>query len=156
MQIRPFRFGDEMALADVFHSAVHHIAKKDYTQAQLHAWSPEVFDAQRWIARMRGINPYVVEDGERIVAYADVQSSGYIDHFFVSAPVAGRGVGTLLMKHLLAVAAAKSIPVLTSDVSLTAQPFFRKFGFTIEEQNTVVIGDVTLSNARMRKDLAPR
>jgi putative acetyltransferase len=42
---------------------------------------------------------------------------------------------------------------LFSDVSRTAQPFFERFGFLVSEHKTVVVGGVSLANARMTKDL---
>jgi putative acetyltransferase len=42
----------------------------------------------------------------------------------------------------------------SSDVSLTTQPFFRAFGFTIVERRTAVVRGVALENALMRKQLA--
>ncbi len=42
---------------------------------------------------------------------------------------------------------------LTSDVSLTAQPFFAHFGFQVVECRVAVIRGVTIPNARMRKEL---
>ena len=44
---------------------------------------------------------------------------------------------------------------LFSDVSLTAEPFFERFGFSIVERKNVVIGKVSLPNARMEKLLRP-
>jgi len=38
-------------------------------------------------------------------------------------------------------------------VSRTAQPFFERFGFLVIEHKTVVVGGLSLANARMRKDL---
>jgi putative acetyltransferase len=152
MHIRPFRIGDEPALHQVFLSAIHHIASKDYSPEQIQAWAPASLDQEVWITRMRGMSPFVVEREGRIVAYADLQPSGYIDHFFVSAAVARTGVGTMLMNHLQSVASAKGIPTLTSDVSRTAQPFFAKFGFVVVEQRTPAIRGVVVPNAFMRSD----
>lgn len=84
------------------------------------------------------------------VAYADVQISGYIDHFFVSGSCARQGVGTMLMQRILETATARNISVLTSDVSRTAQPFFARFGFVIVEQRATV----ALPNALMRREVA--
>ena len=61
-------FGDEIALHDVFRSAVRLIASRDYTAEQIDAWDPERIDLDAWIARMRTLRPYVVEDEGRIVA----------------------------------------------------------------------------------------
>ncbi len=153
MIIREFRIGDESALHQVFFSAIHQIATQDYTPEQINAWAPTEIDRDQWIKKMWSINPLVVEIAGKIVAYADVQSHGYIDHFFVSGTAARQGVGSLLMTHLQQLAAAQQIPVLTAQVSLTAQPFFTKFGFTIVEQRRPVVRGVLLTNALMSKNL---
>ncbi|MEA3139470.1 MAG: putative acetyltransferase [Gammaproteobacteria bacterium] len=51
---------------------------------------------------MREINPFVADLNGELVGYADVQSNGYIDHFFVSGKHPRRGIGSLIMKKILA------------------------------------------------------
>jgi putative acetyltransferase len=153
VKVRDFRIGDEPALYAVFYSAVHEIASQHYAPDQIDAWAPESPDMAIWTKRMQGIRPFVVECGGQIVAYADIQASGYIDHFFVSGPFSRRGVGTILMNRIHDAAQAQKIDRLTSDVSRTAQPFFRRFGFrTIEDREPVIRG-VMVPNARMEKQL---
>lgn len=154
MRVRSFRNGDESALHAVFLSAVHEIACADYTPEQLQAWAPRDLDQALWARRIQGIQPFVVENESGLVGYADVQPNGYIDHFFVAAPYARKGVGSMLMKHIHAAAHATSIKTLTSDVSLTAQPFFAKFGFEVVEQRSPVVLGLIVPNALMRKELA--
>ena len=151
--IRAFRSGDEAALYSVFHSAIHQIASRDYTAEQVAAWAPANGNDERWARRMQGIQPFVVTLDGDLVAYADVQPNGYIDHFFVAGACARRGVGTALMNHLHTAAQERRIAVLTSHVSITAQPFFERFGFTVVHQRSVVIDGVTLTNSLMRKPL---
>lgn len=88
---------------------------------------------------MRGINPFVVELDGRPVGYADIQPSGYIDHFFVSGRHARQGVGAKLMATLHDEAKRAQLGELTSGVSLTAQSFFAKSGFSIVENRMVEI-----------------
>lgn len=154
MNIRPFRIGDELQLHAVFRSSIHGLATRDYSPEQLDAWAPANLNHDLWRERMRGIQPFVVEYAGGLVAYADVQDNGYIDHFFVAAPHAGRGVGGMLMKYLHAVAVKRSTSILSSDVSRTAQPFFERFGFSVVEQRSPVIRGVAVPNAFMRKELA--
>ena len=90
MLVRRFCLGDEPALWRVFHSAVHLVAVRDYTSDQIRAWAPEDTDPALWRQRMEAINPFVVERDGQIVGYADLQSTGYIDHFFVSGTTQGR------------------------------------------------------------------
>jgi putative acetyltransferase len=87
------------------------------------------------------------------IAYADIQPTGYIDHFYVSALFVRQGVGSKLMHRLHDEAAAKGISVLTSDVSRTAQPFFKRWGFTIVKERQPVVRGIVIPNAFMRKEL---
>ena len=154
MLVRAFKNGDEPALQAVFYSAVHTIAAKDYAPEQLDAWAPHRPDWEAWTARMQALQPFVAEADGRIVGYADLQASGHIDHFFVSGKHARRGVGRLLMERLHARAAELGLARLFCDVSVTAQPFFERFGFHVVEHKSVITGQVSLPNARMEKALA--
>jgi putative acetyltransferase len=148
--VREFRAGDEPAPSGVFFSAVHEAACADYTPEQIEAWAPRECDSAAWAARMQGIQPFVAERGGVIVGYADVQADGYIDHFFVAASAARSGVGASLMRRMHQTAALCGTALLTSNVSLTARPFFEKFGFEVVEPQTVTVRGVALTNFRMR------
>ena len=81
IRVRRFREGDEAALFEIFHSAVHRIAVVDYTRRQIEAWAPRTLDALAWRDAMRTLAPFVALRGEQPVGYADLQGNGYIDHF---------------------------------------------------------------------------
>jgi putative acetyltransferase len=149
ISVREFRAGDEPALSAVFFSAVHEVACADYTPEQIEAWAPREYDCVAWAARMQGIRPFVAERGGVIVGYADVQPDGYIDHFFVAAGAARRGVGASLMRRIHQAAALRGAALLTSNVSITARPFFEKFGFVVVEPQTVTLRGVSMTNFRM-------
>lgn len=153
MNIRDFHIGDEASLYQVLHSAVHRVASRDYTPEQLNAWAPAEPDHEAWMIKMRALRPFVAEIEGVIAGYADLQASGYIVHFFVSADFPRRGVGRMLMDRIHEKAAHLGITQLTSDVSKTAQPFFTRFGFEIVEQRFPVRQGVTIPNALMRKTL---
>src|SRR5205807_4677105 len=59
IDLRDFRPGDEAALRAVFESAIHEVAIRDYTRAQVDAWAPRVHDTQAWAVRMRALQPFV-------------------------------------------------------------------------------------------------
>jgi putative acetyltransferase len=155
MPIRPFQPGDEPALYRVHREAIHRVASRDYNPEQIEAWAPARQDPGAWAIKMRNIRPFVAEVDGAIAGYADLQPSGYIDHFFVSADFPRRGVGRQLMERIHEEAARQGIAELTADVSRTAQPFFARFGFEIVEQRFPVRAGVTIPNALMRKHLTP-
>ena len=153
MEIRDFREGDAPALRAVFASAIHGTASAYYTAEQCAVWAPAEYDAAGWAERIAAIAPFVADDAGRILGYADVQDDGYIDHFFVAAEAGRRGVGSALMRRIHDAAAARDVTALYSNVSLAAQPFFKKWGFAIEAVQQVEVRGVTMTNARMRKEL---
>ena len=154
--MREFRIGEEALLRAVFFSSVHELASRDYSAAQLRAWAPRRYDHRHWARRMRSLRPFVAEVDGRVAGYADLQSSGYIHHFFVAGPHAGRGVGNALMAHLHAVARRRGIAELSADVSRAAEPFFARHGFVVERRGAVGMRGIAVHNARMRKRLASR
>ena len=153
--LREFRLGDEPALRVVFESAIHEVARRDYSQLQVDTWAPREYDADAWAHRMRGSAPFVASLDGRISGYADVQANGYIDHFYVAAWAGGQGVGGRLMQRILARAHELALAELTSRVSLTAQPFFAHFGFTVVEHRVFLVRGVEMRNASMRLTLRP-
>ena len=140
-------------LRRVFASSVHMLAARDYRPEQLAAWAPHDHDAAQWADRMQRIQPFVAELAGTVAGFADVQSSGYIELFFVSGDHAGRGVATALMAHLEASAQAQGVAALHANVSLRAERFFLASGFVIEVRQEVERAGVMLRNARMRKVL---
>ena len=155
MQLRRFLPGDEAALFRVYFSSIHEIASRDYTRDQVDAWAPFDLDPGLWRERVRKIDPFVVLEGLEIVGYADVQPSGYIDHFFVAGGHGGKGVGSLLMRRIHEEASTLKLAELTSDVSRTAQPFFLRHGFVVVEQRRPLRRGVAIPNALLRKSLSP-
>ena len=154
MHVRSYRPGDEVALWQVFHDAVHQLAVNHYSQVQLDAWAPQHPDWMAWRQRIQALKPFVaICANDSPMGYADLQANGYIDHFFVAPQYARQGVGRLLLAHIEQAARQNGLPELTADVSLNAQAFFAHFGFELQRRQTPVVRGIALSNARMRKTL---
>ncbi len=151
--LREFRSGDEPALRAVFESAIHGTARRDYSQRQVDTWAPRAYDPEAWAVRMRGLAPFVALLDGVIAGYADVQTNGYIDHFYVAAEAGHQGVGGALMRRLLGRADELGLSDLTSHVSITAQPFFAHFGFVVVEHRVFEVRGVQMRNVAMRKVL---
>ena len=152
-KIRVYQRGDEAALWQIYYQSIHETASADYTPEQVNVWAPSGCDLPQWAARIQRLAPFVALRGEEIVGYADVQPSGYIDHFFVSPSFGRQGVGTLLMRRIHEAALLQGIDHLFSNVSITARRFFEQWNFAVERAQTVHIQGVALNNYRMSKAL---
>jgi putative acetyltransferase len=153
-KVRAFQPGDEAALWQIYYRSIHETASADYTPEQVNVWAPSVCDLPKWAALIQRLAPFVALRGEEIVGYADVQPSGYIDHFFVSPSFGRQGVGTFLMRRIHEAALHQGIDHLFSNVSITARRFFEKWDFAVEQAQTVHIQGVALNNYRMSKVLS--
>jgi putative acetyltransferase len=153
LRTRRFQAGDESALFRVHRSAIESIASRDYSPEQIRAWMPTFEERDAWAQRVRALAPFVALDGEEVVGYADLQADGLIDHFFVSGHHPRRGIGALLMRRLHEEAAALGLQALHAHVSLSAEAFFRRFGFEVVERRLPVRRGLALPNALMRKRL---
>ena len=144
--IRKYQAGEEQMLWQLFCHTVRNVNTKDYTDEQVAAWAPEQYDAEYWVPRITKINPFVaVLEGE-IVGYADVQSNGYIDHFFCHHQHQGKGIGRTLLNHLIETAKSQGIEKLWADASETAKPFFERLGFIVIKAQVPTIRGVELTN----------
>lgn len=147
VSLRSFRDTDADALRRLLTETVRQINQRDYTAAQIAAWAPDDYDRQAWLTRLRQNQPIIAEVDGVIAGFADVQADGYIDHFFCSAAKQGKGVGRALMEHLL----AHEYPRFYANVSITARPFFERFGFRVVREQQVLIRGETLTNYLMEK-----
>ncbi|GIU02171.1 GNAT family N-acetyltransferase [Shewanella algidipiscicola] len=146
--IQAYYKGVELELFKVFTSAISETCSRDYTPEQIRAWLPLEYNAEKWRDRVEGINPYIAIYEGKIAGYADLQSDGYIDHFVVGAEYQSKGVGGALMEALIG---SSDLNRAYSHVSITARPFFEKYGFVVVGENTVSMRGVELKNYIMER-----
>ena len=153
MEIRKFRSGEEETLWNLFYNTVQNVNIQDYDENQIAAWAPDDLDLNIAIQKYRDIDPFVVVKSGKIIAYADIQPDGYIDHFYCHYAFQGQGVGKVLFATLVKVARENGILDMYSNVSITARPFFEAMGFSVEKEQMLKIQDQKLKNFRMIRKL---
>ena len=119
MEVRKFREGEEKELWKLFYSTIHNVNIQDYDKAQIAAWAPDDLDINVAIQKFREIDPFVVIQEGKIIGYADIQSDGYIDHFYCHHEFQGQGVGSALFATLEKEAKDNGILKMYSNVSLS-------------------------------------
>ncbi|WP_027695569.1 GNAT family N-acetyltransferase [Vibrio litoralis] len=151
--IRPYQPEDAATLWQLFFNTVRQINVRDYTQAQVEAWAEDKSDLTDWIEKMKSNQPFVAKINQHIVGYSDLQSDGYINHFFCHHQYQGCGVGKALMLHINQQAKQRNLTRLHADVSMTAKPFFEHAGFIVKEKQNVSLRGQLFTNYKMEKSI---
>ncbi|RYY29749.1 MAG: GNAT family N-acetyltransferase, partial [Sphingobacteriaceae bacterium] len=84
-----------------------------------------------------------------IAGFASITADGYLDVLFVHKDFQRRGVALSLLNQIKKVAHTPGINRITSDVSITARPFFEKQGFSIVAAQQVALNGVVFDNFKM-------
>lgn len=141
-------------MIELFKETVHRVCAHDYSPEQLRAWAPDFIDENLWEKRFLESYTILTVDSDKLLGFANLESNGNIDMFYVSAHAQGMGVGKTLMRDLENHARSFKWPKLTSDVSLTARKFFQHSGFQTEKEYIKTRDGVHFPNALMFKKLS--
>ena len=152
IDIRNYKIEDTETLMYIFYNSIHKSNIKDYSLEQVDAWAPKSnLKLEVWQERFKKNNPIVAIVDGKIVGFAEFRSDGYIDCFFIHHEWMGEGIGTALMKVIFIRAKKKKITRIFVDVSITAKPFFKKMGFIVLYEQTIIRKGVELINYPMEK-----
>jgi GNAT superfamily N-acetyltransferase len=144
---------DLHAVVALFGRSVREIASRDYTPAQISVWAPQDPDLSAWADRLSKGTVFVYEVDHEIVGFARVEESGYLDLLYVHPEFQRQGIARALFKQVLAWALRQGITRITSDVSITARPFFEHEGFQVVKSQVVERQGVTFHNFQMELDI---
>lgn len=156
MRMRDYRSADAAVLAEILHAAVHEIGGRDYTAAQLAAWSPAPLSAESFHSRVSdGRSVFVAVSAADVPrAFIELERDGHIDCFYCHPEVAGTGVGRLLFAHLKTAAIAARIPRLYVEASEAARRFLLREGFHVIARRDFERGGVEIHNYDMELRLS--
>lgn len=148
---RPYRAADLPAVAQLFRETIHTVNRRDYTPAQVEAWAPAQPELARWQQKLASEEVVVAETACELVGFCSGTAEGYLDFIFVHHAHQRKGIAQQLYdaceQHLRELGRAR----LHTQASVTAQPFFRRQGFTVVQHQTVNVRGVDLPNAVMEK-----
>jgi putative acetyltransferase len=151
--IRPYRPQDAGVLSAVFYASVRHIARRDYTEAQVRAWAPDRVWGDDWDKRRAATSTWVAECGREIAGFSDLGSDGHIDMLYVRPDFERQGIARALLLYIESVAKERGLSRLYTEASITARPVFEALGFHIVAEQTVTRDGVPMLNYRMVKSV---
>lgn len=154
MQIRLFRPEDAAQLAQLFHDTVREVNLRDYSIAQVQAWSPDDLYFRDWETICAQRFTYVADLAGLIVGFGELEADGHIDCFYCHKDYQRQGIGRAIYQVIEAKARELKIDRLFTEASITAKPFFQTLGFTIVAEQQVFCRGERFTNYRMEKSLS--
>jgi putative acetyltransferase len=126
---------------------------RDYSPEQIRAWAPRVYPDTFWRRRFRRYHVLIAEDGGSIVGFVELAPKGEIDCFYVQHDHQHRGIGAALMARIEREARSRGNTRLLADVSIIAEPFFRRMGFRVVRRQIKIYRNRAFKQAVMEKPL---
>lgn len=123
-EIRRYRDDEVDAVWAVFSASTRISVARDYHPDLIERWAPADRDMNQWGQRLEAKNPFVAVVENRIVGFAEIEESGFIDCFYVHPDFQGKGIGKALLATVEKVAIEEGAERLFANVSVTARTFF--------------------------------
>ena len=154
MNFRNAIISDLKEMQELYIETIKHVCKNDYNPAQIEAWISGVNNTDRWleVINTQFVLLAIIED--KIVGFGTLKNSNYIDFFYIHKDFQRQGIADKILTELEIEAKKHHSKTITSDISITAKPFFEKKGFVVKaEQRNIRLG-VELVNYKMEKYLS--
>ena len=114
---------------------------------------PQVYQDAFWQRRFRRHRVLVAEDDGAVTGFVELGRQGEIDCFYVHYAHQHGRIGGALMGRVGREARGRGSRRLRADVSITAEPFFRRIGFRIVRRQIKIYRNRAFKQAMMEKRL---
>ncbi|MBW1654454.1 GNAT family N-acetyltransferase [Flavobacterium quisquiliarum] len=140
-------------MQQLYIETIKSVCKNDYNPEQIEAWIYGVNNKERWIEIIEKQYVLLAIIENKIAGYGTLKDGNYIDFFYVHKDFQRQGIADKILTELELEAKNQDSKTITSDISITARPFFEKKGFVVKaEQKNVRLG-AELINYKMEKEL---
>lgn len=153
MVIRHAKQGDLPAMQELFVATIETICRYDYSPEQIVAWTSSIENTKRWTDKLMKQYFLIAEIDNRIVGYASLENNEYLDFMYVHKDYQRQGIADKLYTEIEVQAIRHGTTLLTSDVSITARPFFEKMGFKVMAEQKNNVKGIEIINYKMTKEL---
>lgn len=152
--IRVAQKSDITDLMNLFQNTILTINRRDYSQAEVEDWASCGVNPLKWEGMIE-THYFIVALNQQlqIVGFSSITPLGYLHSMFVHKDFQNRGVATLLLEEIERYAAVHQMVRITSEVSITARPFFEKQGYQVEVEQKCKANQLTMTNFVMAKGL---
>lgn len=153
MTFKNATISDLKEMQELYIETIKHVCKNDYNSTQIDVWISGVKNTERWVVviNTQFVLLAIIED--QIVGFGTLKDGNYIDFFYIHKDFQRQGIADRLLTELQLEAKKQHSEVITSDVSITARPFFEKKGFIVKAEQRNIRFGIELINYKMEKKL---
>jgi putative acetyltransferase len=153
MNLRKATISDLKEMQELYIETIKHVCKDDYTPSQINVWISGAKNTECWIDVINTQFVLLAIIQDKITGFGTLKNGDYIDFFYIHKDFQRQGIANRLLTELEFEAKKQHSKVISSDVSITAKPFFEKKRFIVKaEQRNIRLG-VELINYKMEKQL---
>ena len=153
MTFRQAIISDLEEMQKLYVETIQSVCKNDYNTAQIEAWISGVKNTERWVEVIEKQFVLLAIIENKIVGFGTLKDGNYIDFFYIHKDFQRQGIADKLLAELELEAQKQHSKMITSDISITAKPFFEKKGFVAKAEQKNVRLNVELINYKMEKQL---
>ena len=151
-KLLPLEDKDIPEMQELFRSTVLNVNIRHYTKEEVEDWA-SCGDSVEHLKELLSHNHFIgaFDEASRMVGFSSMNKDGYLHSMFVHKDWQGKGVATQLLSEVEHIARQWGVAEITSEVSLTARPFFEKKGYEIVKMQKHRANKLELTNFIMRK-----
>jgi len=153
MTFRQAVISDLEEMQQLYIETIQSVCKFDYNPKQIEAWTYGVKNKERWIEVIEKQFVLLAIIENKIAGFGTLKDDNYIDFFYIHKDFQRQGIADKILNELESEARKHHSKIITSDISITAKPFFKKKGFVVKAEQKNIRLDVELINFKMEKEL---
>lgn len=152
MDIRKATVDDLEVIMELFQDTIQHVNAKDYTPEQIEVWQ-SAKDRNIWLKKLKEQSFFVCIIENQVVGFSSIDTEGYLDFMYTHKDHQRKGVAKALLDTIEKQAKSLNLDRIWTSSSITAQPFFAKYGYKHYEDEHKMLSGVHFKNALMEKTL---
>ena len=150
-KIRQANENDCEEIGKLYFDTVRTINAKDYSDKEIEIWSESGKNTYNWKRKISEQYFLVAEFGKKIVGISSIDEKGYLDYMYVHKDFQHMGIATRLLKEIEAKAIEQNNPEIWAYVSITANPFFEKYGYVFSGTKIITVRGVEFVDRIMKR-----
>ena len=153
-KIREATVTDIPELSEMYQFTLRAVNIVDYTSEEIEDWVSCGDDLSHWVDLIKNLWFIVALNASgRIIGFSSISREGYLHSMFVHKDYQRQGVAGFLLGKIEEYAAECGIKTISSEVSITARPFFEKQGYEVIKEQKRKANRLCLTNYWMKKTL---